>query len=63
VCTVWNTLERERKVFSSMLKFSKKYNKQLDFILYYIGVSFSYFLKKPSYALLRLRAMNFRLNK
>ncbi|MDK2708414.1 glycosyltransferase family 2 protein [Enterobacter cloacae] len=57
VSTVWNTLERERRVFNSMLTFAKKYNKRIDFLSYYIFVSLSFLIKKPSYTVLRLKAM------
>lgn len=57
VSTIWNTLERERRVFKSMYKFAKKYNKKIDFLTYYTIVSLSFLLKKPSYCLLRIKAM------
>lgn len=52
---VWSSVKRERMLYTSMLKFSSKYNKKLDFQLYYWMVTFFLVVKNPALFKLRIQ--------
>lgn len=57
---VWSSVKRESMLYRSMLKFSKKYNKRIDFMLYYWLVTFCLIIKKPQLFKLRIKMLKIR---